>query len=117
MSDRHVNYLSSDSLRGTDVVNGQGENLGSLEELMLDLGNGRVAYAVLSFGGLLGVGNKLFALPWQAMRVDQDNKEIVVNVDKELLENAPGFDKDNWPQSSSPEWIADIHSYYGYSYN
>lgn len=73
-----------------------------------------MAYAVLSFGGFMGMGNKLFAIPWEALTVDTVNKEIVLNVQKEVLENAPGFDKDNRPQMSDRQWLVDVYSYYGY---
>jgi hypothetical protein len=84
------------------------------EIYIIDLDEGRVAYAVLSFGGFMGMGNKLFAIPWEALTVDTVNKEIVLNVQKEVLENAPGFDKDNRPQMSDRQWLVDVYSYYGY---
>jgi sporulation protein YlmC with PRC-barrel domain len=103
-------------LQGTQVVNTQGENLGRLEELMLNLNNGRVDYAVVSFGGILGIGDKLFAVPWQALQVDQSNEQIIMNVTREKLEKAPGFDKDNWPQSYKHDWLVEVHDYYGFPY-
>ena len=106
--------LSTSTLASDPVVNPAGENLGKLEEIMIDLSSGRVAYAVLSFGGILGMGNKLFAIPWQALHVDTDRKVIVLNVSKELLESAPGFDKENWPDTSEHAWLTDIYDYYGY---
>jgi sporulation protein YlmC with PRC-barrel domain len=106
--------LSAGTLTGDPVVNDAGENLGKLEEIMIDLDSGRVAYVVISFGGVLGVGNKLFAIPWQALRVDTENKEIVLNVSKETLEQAPGFDKDRWPETSDQTWLGDVYRYYGY---
>jgi len=106
--------LSSSTIKGDDVVNAQGEDLGSIDDLMIDLERGRIAYAVLSFGGFLGMGDKLFAIPWEAMTVDQDNKRLVLNIDKELLKQAPGFDKNNWPDMADPAWGAEVYSYYGY---
>ena len=106
--------LSASTIKGDDVVNAQGEDLGNIDDLMIDLERGRVAYAVLSFGGFLGMGDKLFAIPWEAMTVDQDNKRLVLNVDKELLKKAPGFDKNNWPDMADPAWGTELHSYYGY---
>ena len=79
------------------MVNYKGEDLGKIEEIMIDLDRGRVAYAVLSFGGFFGVGDKLFAIPWQAFSVDTTKKQLILNADKERLEKAPGFDKNNWP--------------------
>ena len=92
--------LSSSSLTGTGITNDKGESLGDLKDLMIDLQSGNIAYAVVSFGGFLGMGNKLFALPWDAFVVDEKNEKLIVNIDKQVLENAPGFDKDNWPKKS-----------------
>ncbi|HWQ84191.1 MAG TPA: PRC-barrel domain-containing protein [Anaerolineales bacterium] len=106
--------LSSSTLTGDPVHNLAGETLGKLEEIMIDLESGRVAYVVLSFGGFLGMGDKLFAIPWEAITVDTDKKAIVLNVSKEVLENAPGFDKDHWPDTSEHAWLTDIYAYYGF---
>jgi sporulation protein YlmC with PRC-barrel domain len=113
---RDVPVLSSDSLTGTTVKNAQGEDLGHIEELMLDMDNGQVAYAVLSFGGILGIGDKLFAVPWNALQVDTRNEKIILDVSKERLEEAPGFDKDNWPRTAEHSWLSDVYDYYGHTY-
>jgi len=105
--------LSASTLAGDKVVNRAGEDLGKLDEIMIDIPTGRIAYAVLSFGGFLGVGNKLFAIPWSRLAVDEVNKRMILDVDKDTLERAPGFDKDTWPDMSDPSWGAQIHSYYG----
>lgn len=89
--------LSAGTIAGDKVVNPQGQDLGKIQELMLDVHNGRIAYAVLSFGGFLGMGNKLFAIPWEMLTLDAPNHAFVLDIDKEQLENAQGFDKDNWP--------------------
>jgi sporulation protein YlmC with PRC-barrel domain len=106
--------LSGSSLKGDKVVNYKGEDLGKIEEIMIDLDRGRVAYAVLSFGGFLGLGDKLFAIPWQALSVDTVKKQIVLNADKALLEKAPGFDKDNWPDMADLSLGTTLYGYYGY---
>jgi hypothetical protein len=80
---------------------------------MVDIGAGRVAYAVLSFGGFMGVGNKLFALPWESLQLDADNHRFVLDVPKNRLESAPGFDKDNWPDMADRTWGATVHEFYG----
>ena len=90
--------LAADTLTGDKVVNLQNEDLGKIEHLMIDLGTGRIAYAVLSFGGFLGMGDKLFAIPWSALTVDTLEKRFILKVDKELLKRAPGFDKEQWPK-------------------
>ena len=106
--------LSASTLKGDKVVNHQGEDLGKIEELMIDLDRGRIAYAVLSFGGFLGMGDKLFAVPWQAFGVDTAGKRLVLNTDKELLKKAPGFDKSNWPDMADAAWGSKLYGYYGY---
>ena len=105
--------LSASTLKGDKVVNHQGEDLGNIEELMIDLNRGLIAYAVLSFGGFLGMGDKLFAIPWQAFAVDTAEKRLVLNADKELLKKAPGFDKSNWPNMADPAWGTKLYGYYG----
>lgn len=106
--------LSARTLQGDHVRNSAGEDLGSIEEIMIDVPTGRIAYAVLSFGGFLGMGSKLFAVPWQALTLDQQEHVFVLNVDRNLLENAPGFDKDNWPDMADRTFSKQIYSYYGY---
>jgi sporulation protein YlmC with PRC-barrel domain len=104
--------LSASSLSGTHIHNPEGEHLGELEEVMIDLKTGNVAYAVLSFGGFMGFGEKLFALPWSMLTVDMDREIIVADLTKETLKNAPGFDKDNWPMTPEPDWLESVYSYY-----
>jgi sporulation protein YlmC with PRC-barrel domain len=104
--------MAADTLRGDDVVNLQGEKLGTIEDIMLDVGSGRVAYAVLSFGGVLGMGDKLFAVPWSAMTLDADRKCFVLDVAKDKLQSAPGFDKDHWPTMADQSWASQVYAYY-----
>lgn len=110
----HPRVLSASTLKGDRVVNRQGDDLGKIEELMVDLDNGRIAYAVLSFGGFLGMGDKLFAIPWQALSIDTVEKRFILGVDKELLKQAAGFDKNKWPNMADPAWGVQIYAYYGY---
>lgn len=105
--------MGADTLLGDSVVNGADENLGDIKEIMLDMNTGQVAYAVLAFGGFLGMGEKLFAVPWQALHLDTANKRFVLNVDKERLKNAPGFNKDAWPDMADTNWASQIHTFYG----
>lgn len=105
--------LSAGTLKGDDVVNAKHEKLGKIEELMVDLDKGRIAYAVLSFGGFLGMGDKLFAIPWSALKVDSEEKRFVLDVKKEVLEKAPGFNKDSWPDMADQAWGSKIYSHYG----
>jgi hypothetical protein len=100
-------------LIGNDVYNHKGEDLGDIKEIMLDTRTGKIAYAVLSFGGFLSVGEKLFAVPWNALTLDTNDKCFILRVEKNRLEEAPGFDKDDWPDMADQSWIQEIHSYYG----
>jgi sporulation protein YlmC with PRC-barrel domain len=104
--------MASDTLRGDRVVNLQGEDLGEIQDIMIDVPRGRVAYAVLSFGGFLGIGDKLFAIPWNALTLDANRHCFVLDTDTEKLKHAPGFDKDHWPSMADPSWAADVHSFY-----
>ncbi len=105
--------MGADTLVGNDVYNHKGEDLGDIKEIMLDMRSGNVGYAVLSFGGFLGVGEKLFAVPWRALVLDTENKRFVLNVEKDRLKDAPGFDKDHWPNMADQGWAREIHTYYG----
>ncbi len=105
--------MGADTLIGDDVYNQYEEDLGDIKEIMLDVKTGRVSYAVLSFGGFLGLGEKLFAVPWSALKLDYENKRFILNIEKERLENAPGFDKDSWPNMADKTWENEIHAYYG----
>jgi sporulation protein YlmC with PRC-barrel domain len=105
--------MSASTLEGDDVVNRQGDKLGDIEEIMIDVPRCRIAYAVLSAGGFLGVGDKLFAVPWSALTLDPENHCFILDADKERLQQAPGFDKDHWPTMADPTWATQVHSYYG----
>lgn len=105
--------LSASTMKGDKVVNKAWEDLGNIEEIMVDIENGRVGYAVLSFGGFLGLGDKLFAIPWKALRLKVHDRAFTLDISKETLENAEGFDKNNWPIASR-EWLSTIYGYYGY---
>ena len=109
--------MGADTLIGEDVYNRQDEDLGDIKEIMLDMRQGQVTYAVLSFGGWLGMGEKLFAVPWQALQLDTVNKRFLLDVSKDQLKNAPGFDKDNWPDMAGADFHAQIHQFYGTQQN
>lgn len=74
----------------------------------------RASYAILSFGGVFGMGDKHFAIPWEALAFDLSEKVAVLNIDKDRLANAPGFDKDSWPDMSDAAWGTTLHRHYGY---
>lgn len=105
--------MGASTLIGNDVFNDQDEDLGEIREIMLDMHTGQVDYAVLSFGGFLGMGEKLFAVPWAALELDTTSRCFVLRVSKARLESAPGFDKQHWPDMADPEWVNDVHQFYG----
>jgi sporulation protein YlmC with PRC-barrel domain len=103
-------------LIGESVINRDGEDLGKIHELVIDAQSGRMAYAVLSFGGFLGMGSKLFAMPWGAFEFSATEDKLVLNVDREKLKSAPGFEKDaKWPDFADRVWGRSVYNYYGYS--
>lgn len=104
--------VNSNDVVGASVENAQGESLGKIEALMLDKLDGQVAYVVLSFGGFLGMGDKLFAMPWSEFSYDADRDSFVINKSKEELESSPGFDKDNWPNMSDATWRNSVQKHY-----
>jgi len=114
MRETYPQVLSASTLSGDKVVNPEGEKLGEVKDLVIDLDTGRVAYAVLSFGGFLGMGDKLFAVPWEALRLSTEEHQFYLDVDKERLKEAPGFDKDHWPSTADREFMGTVYSYYGY---
>ena len=99
--------LTASTLKGNKVTNAKGEDLGKVEEIMLDLEQGRVAYVVLSFGRANWMpNNKLFAVPWNVLSISHHDKKFILNVSKETLQSAPGFDRDKWPEVADFGWLA-----------
>ena len=109
----------SNEIVGCKVENPRGENLGKIESIMIDLSEGRVLYAVLSFGGFLGVGDKLFPVPIDALSFRANEKgnveRCIIDIDKETLKNAPGYDKDNLPSTADRSYASSVYTYYGYT--
>ena len=105
--------MAASTMIGDHVVNREGKEVGTIHELMIDLDSGRVTYAVLKFGGFLGMGEKLFAVPWPSLSVDLDRERFVLDVDVDKLKSAPGFDKSDWPNMGDRYWGTEIHKFYG----
>jgi sporulation protein YlmC with PRC-barrel domain len=95
-----------------NVINAADKDLGEVEDLVIDLQRGKVRYAVLSFGGLLGINEKYFAMPWSLFKPSADGESFVLDISKERLETAPGFDKDNWPNLADQQWANEADRYY-----
>lgn len=113
MSEDRRAILSASSIAADPVKNAAGDKIADVKDVMIDLATGRVAYLVISYGGFLGLGDKLFAIPWNVARVDQSDHSIVIDVDEETLKSAPGFDPDHWPDIAQSTWSREIHEHYG----
>lgn len=104
--------IGADALIGKDVYNYDDEHIGDVKEIMLNSSTGEIAYVVLSFGGIFGLGEKLFAVPWKALTLDTNSNTLILNECKERLEHAPGFDKNSWPNMTEINWINKVHTFY-----
>lgn len=93
-----------------------GDDLGNIKDIMIDTDTGRVEYYVLSFGGFLGLGDKYFAVPPEAISVDRENECVILSADEEKLKDAPGFDKNEWPDMADQSFRDRIYSHYGFTY-
>lgn len=111
-----MTVLSASTLNGDNVKNTQGDDLGNIKDIMIDASNNTVAYYVLSFGGFMNMGDKLFALPAQSLTLDTVNKCFILNATKEQLEKAKGFDKDNWPNFADKSFRDSLNSHYSNSF-
>nr|WKF60796.1 hypothetical protein HUO10_005318 [Paraburkholderia busanensis] len=104
--------MAAATLDGTKVVSSDGEDIGKISDIMLDVRSGRVAYAVLSEGGFLGMGSTLHAIPWNALTLDTEQKCFHVSIAAQQIKNDPGFDKDHWPSMADATWGTTVHQYY-----
>jgi sporulation protein YlmC with PRC-barrel domain len=104
--------VKASSIIGTDVVNTNHKNLGDIKEIVIDPHSGQVAYAVVSFGGFLGMGEKLFAIPFSSFKYEEADNHYVLDISKERLEAAPGFDSAHWPSMADEQWNRDVYNYY-----
>ena len=105
--------LKLSTVLGMKVQDTEGKKLGDIKDLVIDPVDGSIGYAVLDFGGFLGIGDKYFAVPWEALQWTPDHKTIVLDVSKKDLKQAPGFDKNKWPDLGSEEQALLIYEYYG----
>ena len=105
--------LSCDTLSGEPVMNPAGEALGTLAHVMLDVSAGRIAYGVVAYGGVFGIGERLFAVPWELLTVDDGRKCLLLDIPRERFEHAPGFDKDHWPSMHDAQWARNVRSFFG----
>lgn len=104
--------MAAATLAGDKVVTTDGEHIGHIAGIMLNVRRGRIAYAVLSAGGLRGIGSTLHAIPWGALTLNVDEKLFLVHITADEIRNAPGFDKDHWPAMADPQWATAVHRYF-----
>lgn len=112
-----ADHTMPDIVKGTKIIgkpvqNLHGMNLGKIEDLAIDEIDGDIRYAVLSFGGVLGLGEKYFAIPWEALTLSNDRKHFVLDLEEKVLAQAPGFSKDNWPDFADPDYHVTIYEFY-----
>ena len=112
-SKRDAVLLGTTSFHGDSVYDVAGKFLGEIEELILDIHSGRIAYALMAVGGFLAMGRKLLALPWGTVTVDRVYQRCFINVELERLIEAPTLDGDLLPRMADPSWATEIHNYFG----
>jgi sporulation protein YlmC with PRC-barrel domain len=108
-----VRRLTAASLIGDEIENPEGESLGKIDDLMISLRNGAVEFAIIEFGSVLGMGGKLFAVPFHELRLDPARKIFILKRDKEYLKQSPGFDKTHWPDTNDHSYFENVTMYYG----
>jgi len=104
--------LKASQLLGMKVEGTDGKKLGSIKDMVVDPVDGSIDYLVLDFGGLAGIGDKYFAVPWGAFQFAPDGKKLAIAATKKDLKDAPGFDKSNWPDLSDQAQITTIYEFY-----
>ena len=104
--------MAAATLDGDKVITSDGEHVGKISDIMLDVRSGRIAYAVLSEGGFLGMGTTLHAIPWSALTLDTDEECFRVDITAQQLKDDPGFDRDHWPSMADATWGTQLHQYY-----
>lgn len=113
MANSPVRRLTATSIISDKVQNPQGDNLGKIENLMVNLEDGRVEYAVIEMGAFLGIGGKLFAVPFNELHIDPVKEIFILNRNKEYLKNIPGFDRAHWPDTNAHEYYSEVKTYWG----
>lgn len=105
--------IPADKVAGTDVYNGDGERLGHIHDIMIDKLSGRVAFALMSFGGFLGIGERFHPLPWGVLNYDREEGGFVVDLDRDTLERAPNYDFDTVVDWDDADWRTGVYDHYG----
>ena len=112
-ANKPVHFLTASTIIGDKVHNHLNEDLGEIKELMIDVNSGAIEYVVLAYGGFIGMGSKFFAIPFQALEIDTENHAFILRQSKDVLEKAPGFDKDHWPETNFHSTASSSSTYWG----
>jgi sporulation protein YlmC with PRC-barrel domain len=99
-----LKYLTVSSIIGDNVINTKGEHMGAIHDIMIKLSTGMIEYFVIEMGGFLGIGEKFFAFPYRLLIVDSVSETFVLDQELDTLKNAPGFDKEHWPDTNSHQF-------------
>lgn len=108
-ANRPVHILTASSIIGDKIINVKGEDIGKISDIMVNVLDGTIQYVIIEFGGFLGLGEKLFAIPFAALKLNAVNQNFTLDVDKSFLESAPGFDKEHWPETNSHYFDVNTH--------
>lgn len=114
-ANRPVQRLTATSIIGDKVENTDGEDLGRIDNLMINIRTGKIEYVVLEYGSFLGLGGKLFAIPFSELRLAPGRHVFILNRDEDYIKNSPGFDKDHWPDTNDHSYYGNVDSYWGYT--
>jgi sporulation protein YlmC with PRC-barrel domain len=110
-----VQRLTASSIIGDNVENAEGEDLGKIDNLMVNISTGHIEYVVLEYGSFLGLGGKLFAIPFSELKINPEKHGFILNKSEDYLKNSPGFDKNHWPDTNDHSYYEDVNSYWDYS--
>ena len=109
-ANRPLKVLTATSVIGDKVKNKKGEDVGKIKDIMLDIQTGKIEYVVLEFGGLFKFNEKLFAIPFSALKLNSEEQLFILDIEKEFLRKAPGFEKNHWPETN--EHYAEVTTYW-----
>ena len=112
-SDTSGRLIAADQVEGTSIYNPAGDNLGSVQDVMIDKISGKIAYAVVGFGGFLGIGDRHYPLPWEKLKYDTSMGGFGVDVDRRTLEGAPSYADNDTVGWEDPAWGKRVYDYYG----
>lgn len=108
-----TNLIEASKVQGTAVYNPHGERLGTIDDVMIEKRSGQAAYAIMSFGGFLGVGGEFRPIPWSKLKYDREIGGYVVDIEPRVLEGAPAFAAGAEPRWGDRAYEENLHTYYG----